>query len=125
MPFFGEKKRISRLVYERLNSRFWLLRRTASSGHIASYLASIIAGGELRALDDKSRGKSPDIREIRSNPEPIGHWTSQLCAWKLLAFLHTLGCIRSISVQLSVRNSLFVMCSSAPQPCCSQICILC
>ena len=81
MAFFGEKKRISRLAYERLNARFWLPNSFVRDT-LSSHLASIIAGGELRALDEKMykwRGKSPCIREIRSKPEPIGHWTSQLC----------------------------------------------
>ena len=61
MPFIGEKKRISWLAYERMNARFWLPNSFAR--HIfSSYLASIIAGSELRALGEKTykwRRKSP------------------------------------------------------------------
>ena len=48
------------------------------------------------------------------NPSFTGH-PNFAFAWKLLAFLSVLECIRSISVQLSVRNSLFVTCSSGLQ----------
>ena len=82
VPFFSDKEGlISRLSYERLNARFWLPNSFVRD-ILSSHLASIVAGGELRALGEimyKWRGKSPCIQEIRSKPEPVGHWTSQLC----------------------------------------------
>ena len=69
-----------------MNARFGLLS-----------LGFIIAGGELRALEEKVyiwRGKSSCIGEIRSKPEPIGPGLSNFVfEWKLLVFLYVSGCV--------------------------------
>ena len=64
---------LGHVCHERLNARFWLPNSFVRD-ILSSHLASIIAGGELRALDEKMykwRGESPSIREIRSKPEGL------------------------------------------------------
>ena len=122
VPFFGEKKRILRACLWTIECSF-LVAEQLRQGHVVFTLGIDIAGGELRALDEKMykwRGKSPCIREIRS----ITTLRS-----KLLAFLYVLE-IGMYPIDkyttLSARNNICdVFKWAAELPCCSQICTLC
>ena len=51
-------------------------------GALSEHLSSLIEGGQSLALDERMhpwRGKSPCVRKIPSKPNPVGHWTMQMC----------------------------------------------
>ena len=51
-------------------------------GALSEHLSSLIEGGQSLALDERMhpwRGKSPCVRKIPSKPNPVGHWTTQMC----------------------------------------------
>lgn len=82
-PYFGEGcKLISRLNYEHLHSQLWMPCEFAR-GALSKVWSTRFTLSEFAALDEKMfkwRGVSPCIRNVKSKPVPIGHWTSQLCA---------------------------------------------
>ena len=93
--------------------------RTASPGTLfllTRHRLSLGVNCVLLARKRTSGGVSLLHSRDQKQPEPIGHCRPIFAfAWKLLAFLYVLEYIRSISVQLSVRNSLFVTCSRGLQ----------
>ena len=86
-PFFLSVEGVKRMPfsvgsYKKINNS-WYMPTSLMEVEVSNAWSNIFAGGQIRALDEKMkrwRGKSPCIRKVQSKPEPIGHWTSQLCA---------------------------------------------